>query len=91
MLSRFMKWVGMPSSFSRVKINSEMRLLSTPLPSMTAFFWRVEGGGVVLVVDDDRAGLRTFVEDLGLAFVDAGRSWCSSSISSSKPLIPPSA
>ena len=31
----------------------------------------VEGGGVVLEVLDERARLRTLVEDLGFAFVDA--------------------
>ena len=31
----------------------------------------VEGGGVVLEMLDERAGLGTFIENLGLAFVDA--------------------
>ncbi len=35
-----------------------------------ALFLGVEGGGVVLEILDDRAGLGSFVEDLGLAFVD---------------------
>jgi hypothetical protein len=34
-------------------------------------FFRVERGGVVLEVLDQRAGLGAFVEDLGLAFVNA--------------------
>ena len=35
-----------------------------------ALLLRVEGGGVVLEILDQRAGLGAFVEDLGLAFVD---------------------
>ena len=31
----------------------------------------VEGGGIILEVLDERAGLRTLIEDLGLAFIDA--------------------
>ncbi len=34
-----MKWVGTPISFSRSMMNSEMRLLSTPLPSIVPCFW----------------------------------------------------
>ena len=35
-----------------------------------ALLLRVEGGGVVLEILDDGAGLGAFIEDLGLAFVD---------------------
>jgi hypothetical protein len=38
MLSRFMKCVGTPISPSRWNTYSEMRLLSTPLPSIKACF-----------------------------------------------------
>ena len=38
MLMRRMKWVGTPISPSSLKMYSEMRLLSTPLPSISAFF-----------------------------------------------------
>ena len=34
-----MKWFCTPIVFSRVIIYSLMRLLSTPLPSSSAFFW----------------------------------------------------
>ena len=34
-----MKWVGTPIALSCVIRYSLMRLLSTPLPSITAFFW----------------------------------------------------
>ncbi len=34
-----MKWFCTPMPFSRVITYSEMRLLMTPLPSSTAFFW----------------------------------------------------
>ena len=34
-----MKWVGTPMAFSPVMKCSRRRLLSTPLPSITAFFW----------------------------------------------------
>jgi hypothetical protein len=50
---------------------SEMRLLSTPLPSIDLVFFGVEGGRVVLEILDQRAGLGAFVQDLGLAFVNA--------------------
>ena len=70
MLRRRMKWVGTPISFSCVNRYSVMRLLSTPLPSMHRLLVGVEGGGVVLEILDERAGLRPLVEDLGLAFVD---------------------
>ena len=33
-------------------------------------FLGVEGGGVVLVMDDERAGFGAFIEDLGLALVN---------------------
>ena len=39
MLSRRMKWVGMPIRLRWVKMCSEMRLLSTPLPSTTSCFF----------------------------------------------------
>jgi len=32
---------------------------------------RIEGSGVILEVLDQRSGFRSFVEDLGLAFIDA--------------------
>jgi hypothetical protein len=35
------------------------------------FLGRVEGGRIILIMNDDRAGLRTLIEDLGLAFIDA--------------------
>ena len=34
-----MKCVGTPTAFSPVMKCSERRLLSTPLPSIVAFFW----------------------------------------------------
>jgi len=37
-----MKCVGTPISFSRWKIYSEMRLLSTPLPSTTSCFFALK-------------------------------------------------
>ncbi len=37
--SRLMKWFCTPIAFSRVITYSLMRLLITPLPSSTAFFW----------------------------------------------------
>ena len=52
-------------------MNSEMRWLSTPLPSITAFFCGVEGGGIILEVHDHRARLWALIENLGLAFIDA--------------------
>ena len=42
MLRERRKWVGIPSSLRRVKMNSEMRWFSTPLPSITAFFWALK-------------------------------------------------
>jgi hypothetical protein len=50
---------------------SEMRLFRTPLPSIDLVLLGVEGGRVVLEVLDQRARLGAFIEDLGLAFVDA--------------------
>ena len=47
-----------------------MRLLSTPLPLIVPRLLRVECGGVVLEILDQRAGLGTLVEDLGLALID---------------------
>ena len=37
-----MKWFWMPIVFSRVITYSDMRLLITPLPSRTAFFWALK-------------------------------------------------
>ena len=45
-------------------------MLSTPLPLIVPRLLRVERGRVVLEILDQRAGLGTLVEDLGLAFVD---------------------
>ena len=42
MLMRRMKWVGTPMSFSPCMKNSESRLLSTPLPSITSTFWALK-------------------------------------------------
>ena len=42
MLRRRTKWVGTPISFSRSMMNSEMRLLRTPLPLITPFFWALK-------------------------------------------------
>ena len=42
MFRRRMKWCGMPIWPSRVKICSEMRLLSTPLPEMVPRFWALK-------------------------------------------------
>ena len=39
MFSRRTKWVGTPTSFSRIIRYSEMRLFSTPLPVIVPFFW----------------------------------------------------
>ena len=70
MLRRRTKCVGMPISARRSIRYSLMRLLRTPLPVMVPLLLRVEGGGVVLEILDERAGLRSFEQDLGLAFVD---------------------
>jgi len=35
-----------------------------------ALFERVEGGGIIFEILDDRARLWAFIEDLGLAFID---------------------
>ena len=70
MLRRRTKWVGTPMPASWVIRYSLMRLLRTPLPSITAFLVASNGGGVVLEILDDGARLGAFVEDLGLAFVD---------------------
>ena len=37
-----MKWVGTPMVASAVKICSEMRLLSTPLPLIVPRFWALK-------------------------------------------------
>ena len=71
MLRRRMKCVGTPMSLRRWKTYSEMRLFSTPLPSITSMLLGIEGGGVVLEMLDQGAGLRALVEDLRLAFIDA--------------------
>jgi hypothetical protein len=39
MFNRRMKCVGTPISFRPVMKNSDRRLLSTPLPSITSRFW----------------------------------------------------
>ncbi len=70
MLRRRTKCVGMPISAIRVIRNSLMRLLSTPLPVIVPRFCVVEGGGVVLEILDEGAGLGAFEQHLGLAFVD---------------------
>ena len=71
MLSRRMKCVGTPMSLRCWKMNSEIRLFSTPLPSMISCFFAFERGRVVLEVLDERPGLGPLVEDLRLALVDA--------------------
>jgi hypothetical protein len=51
--------VGRHADFPSLVIrNSLMRLLITPLPVITPFFWVIERRGVVLEVLDDRPGLR---------------------------------
>ena len=59
-----MKWVGTPISFKCWKI-FQIRLLSTPLPSITRVLFRIEGGRVVLEVLDRRS-LRSFIKILAL-------------------------
>jgi len=75
MFSRLMKAVGMPISPRRVKMYSEIRLGDPVVENALALddleFLAVEGRGVVLEMDDERAGFRSFVENLGLAFVEA--------------------
>src|SRR4029450_7436945 len=45
-------------------------VVEPPLAGNCAFFLGIEGGRVVLEILDQRAGLGTLVEDLGLSFVD---------------------
>ena len=53
-----------------MKICSRDAVVEHALAVDRAALLRVEGGGVVLEILDQRAGLGTLVEDLGLAFVD---------------------
>ena len=66
-----MKWVGTPMSLRFWKMNSEIRLLSTPLPSMTSCFLALKAVASSLKCWIERSRLRTLIEDLRLAFVDA--------------------
>ncbi len=70
MLMRRMKCVGIPRPLRRVKMNSEMRLLSTPLPSMIS--WRAPSPAVVssLKYWTSVPGFWPLEEILGLALVD---------------------
>ena len=70
MLRRRTKCVGTPIAFSCVIRYSLMRLLSTPLPSIVAFFVASKAVVSSLKYWMTRAGLGPLVEDLGLALVD---------------------
>ena len=70
MFSRRTKWVGMPISASRSIRYSLMRLFSTPLPVMMPFFCALNGGGVVLEILHEGAGLRTLEQDLGFSLIE---------------------
>ena len=66
-----MKCVGTPISPSFSKTNSEIRLLIAPFTIDLGVLLVVERGCIVFEVLDERARLRTLIEDLGLTFVDA--------------------
>ena len=66
-----MKWVGMPIRFRWVKMCSEMRLLSTPLPSTTSCFFLLKAVASSLKNWISVPGSGPFIKDLGLAFVNA--------------------
>ena len=67
-----MKWVGMPRSFRLGEDEFGNAVVQHALAVDHGLLLGVEGGGVVLEVDDDGAGLGAFIEDLGLALVDPG-------------------
>ena len=77
MLSRRMKWVGTPISPSFGHQIFGDAVVEDALALDRVVLLVVEGGGVVLEILDERAGLGALVEDLGLAFVDfgGGGSW----------------
>ena len=66
-----MKWVGTPISPSCVIRILGDAVVEHALAGDRALLLVVEGGGVVLEVLDERAGLGPLEQDLGLAFVDA--------------------
>jgi hypothetical protein len=71
---------GHADPVERVKICSEMRLLSTPLPLIVPFFWALKAVASSLKYWM-RAGLGTLIEDLGLAFVNLAATGHFSSLS----------
>ena len=90
MLRRRTKWVGMPTSLSRVIRYSRDPVVEHALAGDDALLLVVEGGGVVLEILDERAGLGPLVQNLGLAFIDAAtaghreicRDWASRTLQS---------
>ena len=65
-----MKWVGTPIVGERGEDMLGDAVVEHALAADRAALLGVEGGRVVLEILDQRAGLGTLVEDLGLAFVD---------------------
>ncbi len=71
MFRRRMKWVGMPILFRCVKTYSEMRLFRNALAVDDFMLLFIESSRIILEELDERSGFRTFIQDLGLAFVDS--------------------
>ncbi len=74
MFKRLMKCVGTPMPASCIMMYSEMRLLRTPLPSITARFLLSKAVASSLKYWTSVPGSGPFIEDLGLAFVNASAS-----------------
>ena len=65
-----MKWVGTPITCERGEDMLGDAVVEHALAADRPALLRVERGRVVLEILDQRAGLGTLVEDLGLALVD---------------------
>ena len=65
-----MKWVGTPIACERGEDVLGDAVVDDALAADRAALLRVERGGVVLEILDERARLRTLVEDLGLALIN---------------------
>ena len=65
-----MKWVGTPIAAERGEDMLGDAVVDDALAADRPALLRVERGRVVLEILNERAGLRTLVEDLGLALVN---------------------